>query len=147
MYIFHYSVIFITEQFLSCGRVTKFRKFSVERITLPWNFGNFSLEKLTIPNISWYYSMGKKELSPNWVQQTDIEEYLDLKDYGKLWCMLQYFPGAQDIIFETTCILKQHGDICLLNSICELSCHTATHLLLTTHGVVHLYPGPVSMEM
>ena len=26
--------------------------------------------------------MGKKELSPNWVEQTDIEEYLD---FQRLW--------------------------------------------------------------
>ena len=42
-----------------------------------------------------------------------------------------------------TCILKQMGDICFLNSICQLSCHTSTiYARCSTH--LYLYPENVS---
>ena len=51
--------------------------------------------------------MGKKELSPNWVQQTDIEEYLD---FQRLWEIVM-IPLTSEAICKTIgSMMGSHGN-------------------------------------
>ena len=51
--------------------------------------------------------MGKKEHSPNWVQQTDIEEYLD---FQRLWEIVM-IPLTSEAICKTIgSMMGSHGN-------------------------------------
>ena len=51
--------------------------------------------------------MGKKELSPNWVQQTDIEEYLD---FQRLWEILMIRLTSEAICKTIGSMMGSHGN-------------------------------------
>ena len=51
--------------------------------------------------------MGKKELSPNWVQQTDIEEYLD---FQRLWEILMIRLTSEAICETIGSMMGSHGN-------------------------------------
>ena len=51
--------------------------------------------------------MGKKELSPNWVQQTDIEEYLD---FQRLWEILMIRLTSEAICKRIGSMMGSHGN-------------------------------------
>ena len=51
--------------------------------------------------------MGKKELSPNWVQQTDIEEYLD---FQRLWEIVMIRLTSEAICETIGSMMGSHGN-------------------------------------
>ena len=51
--------------------------------------------------------MGKKELSPNWVQQTDIVEYLD---FQRLWEILMIRLTSEAICKTIGSMMGSHGN-------------------------------------
>ena len=51
--------------------------------------------------------MGKKELSPNWVQQTDIEEYLD---FQRLWDFVMIRLTSEAICETIGSMMGSHGN-------------------------------------
>ena len=51
--------------------------------------------------------MGKKDLSPNWVQQTDIEEYLD---FQRLWEIVMIRLTSEAICETIGSMLGSHSN-------------------------------------
>ena len=51
--------------------------------------------------------MGKKELSPYWVQQTDIEEYLD---FQRLWEIVMIRLTSEAICKTIGSMMGSHGN-------------------------------------
>ena len=74
--------------------------------------------------------MGKKELSPNWVQQTDIEEYLD---FQRLWEILMIRLTSEAICKTIGSMMGSHGN----NKILQPMYFNMETVLLFNLGLLH----------
>ena len=74
--------------------------------------------------------MGKKELSPNWVQQTDIEEYLD---FQRLWEIVIILLTSEALCETIGSMMGSHGN----NKILQPMYFNMETVLLFNLGLLH----------
>ena len=80
--------------------------------------------------------MGKKELSPNWVQQTDIEEYLD---FQRLWEILMIRLTSEAICKTIGSMMGSHGN----NKILQPKYFNMETILYFNQGLLHFLDSQI----